>query len=64
MSSIPQHLVLRSRIPENLIIPICARLNVDEEAQLLIIFRREEQCDFEGAILTADKSQRKIAGMG
>jgi hypothetical protein len=27
------------------------------------IFLREEHCDFEGAILTAEKDGRKIAGL-
>jgi len=37
---------------------------IDEDAQILIIFRREEHCDSEGAILTADITEWKIAGMG
>ena len=37
---------------------------IDEDAQILIISRREEHCDFEGVIRTEDKSERKIAGMG
>ena len=38
--------------------------SIDENAQILIIFRREEHCDIEGAILTAEKQQRKITEMG
>ena len=39
-------------------------LQIDEDAQILIVSRREENCDFEKAIRTADKSERKIAGRG
>ena len=37
---------------------------IDENAQVLIIFLREEHADSEGAILTAEKDGRKMAGLG
>jgi len=37
---------------------------IDANAQLLIIFLREEHSDIEGAVLSAEKDGRKIAGMG
>ena len=40
------------------------RYQIDENAQILIIFLREEHCDSEGTILTAEKHRRKIAGLG
>ena len=36
----------------------------DENAQILIISRREERSDSEGAILTAEKNGLKITGLG
>ena len=38
--------------------------SIDENAQILITFLREEHCDSEGAILTAEKHRRKITEMG
>jgi hypothetical protein len=40
------------------------RYQIDENAQILIIFLREEHSDSEGAILTAEKDGPKIAGLG
>ena len=37
---------------------------IDENAQILSIFLREERSDSEGAILTAEKNGPKIAGSG
>ena len=37
---------------------------IDENAQILITFRREEHADSEGAILTAEKDGPKITGLG
>jgi hypothetical protein len=37
---------------------------IDENAQVLIIFLREEHADSEGAILTAEKNGPKITGLG
>ena len=37
---------------------------IDENAQVLIIFLREEHADSEGAILTAEKDGSKITGLG
>jgi len=37
---------------------------IDENAQILIIFPREEHADSEGAILTAEKDGPKITGLG
>jgi len=37
---------------------------IDENAQVLIIFLREEHADSEGAILTAEKDGLKITGLG
>jgi hypothetical protein len=36
---------------------------IDENAQILIIFLREEPSDSEGAILTAEKDGSKMAGL-
>jgi hypothetical protein len=40
------------------------RYQIDESAQILIIFLREERADSEGAILTAEKDGPKITGLG
>ena len=40
------------------------RYQIGENAQILIIFLREEHSDSEGAILTAEKDGPKIAGLG
>ena len=40
------------------------RYHIDESAQILIIFLREEHADSEGAILTAEKDGPKITGLG
>ncbi len=37
---------------------------IDEKAQILIIFLREEHSDSGGATLTAEKDGPKIAGLG
>jgi hypothetical protein len=37
---------------------------IDENAQVLIIFLREEHADSEGAILTAERVGSKITGLG
>ena len=37
---------------------------IDENAQVLIIFPREEHADSEEAILTAEKDGPKITGLG
>ena len=37
---------------------------IDENAQILIIFLREEHSDSEGAILTAERGGPKMAGLG
>ena len=38
--------------------------SIDGNAQILIIFLREELCDSEGTILTAEKHRREITEMG